>query len=144
MCWLQPVLVFHFQNVCIVNSDAVKNSPQTSSTTNLIIEERIGDLEQVIGGCERLLGSPIPPTYSRHLSRVLSLWLICLPMSLVASNIPTLVVFFATTAAAYVLVGIDEVGMEIENVFRLLPLQELAGALQNGVKDQFVPYEYKS
>lgn len=103
------------------------------------MEERLQGLETVIGGCERLFTSPIPPTYSRHLSRILSLWLGLLPLSLLAASIamPWYGVTLATTVAAYVLVGIDEVGMEIENVFLLLPLQQVAAACQNDVRDQF-------
>lgn len=47
-------------------------------------------------------------------------------------------VTLATTVAAYVLVGIDEVGIEIENVFLLLPFQQISAACQNDVRDQFV------
>jgi len=32
----------------------------------------------------------------------------------------------------------DEVGVEIENAFQLLPLQQLAAAVQNGVRQQFI------
>ena len=105
----------------------------------LIVEERIRELEAVVGICERLFGSPIPPTYTRHLSRVMSLWLLLLPVSLIAAaQLRTLGVAFVTSIAAYVFIGLDEVGMEIENVFRLLPLQQLAAAAQNDVQDQFM------
>lgn len=30
----------------------------------------------------------------------------------------------ATTVAAYVFIGLDEVGMEIENVFQIMPMQQ--------------------
>jgi putative membrane protein len=53
------------------------------TTPHLLIEEQIANLEQVIGGCERLFGSPIPPTYSRHLSRVMSIFLFLMPVGLV-------------------------------------------------------------
>ena len=105
----------------------------------LIVEERIRELEAVVGICERLFGSPIPPTYTRHLSRVMSLWLLLLPVSLIAAaHLKTVSVAFVTGIAAYVFVGLDEVGMEIENVFQLLPLQQLAAATQKDVQDQFL------
>jgi len=109
-----------------------------SSATHLCIEERIQELEAVVGACERLFGSPIPPTYTRHLSRVMSLWILLMPMSLISSGLAPAGVAFATTIAAYVFVGLDEVGMEIENVFQLLPLQQLAAATQNDVREQFI------
>lgn len=116
-----------------------ESSPNTAASILLLVEERILELDQCIGGCERLYTSPIPPTYSRHLSRVMSLWILLTPMSLIAMGLSTVGVFLATSVATYVLVGIDEVGMEIENAFRLLPLQQLSGAIQNSVRDQFLP-----
>lgn len=120
---------------------AFSSSPDTArmSSVLLLIEERIAELELCVGGCDRLFTSPIPPTYSRHLSRVMFLWLLLLPMSLAALNLCTLGIVLPTAVATYVLVGIDEVGMEIENAFQLLPLQQLAAAAQNGVRDQFFP-----
>lgn len=112
----------------------------SSSAIKFVIEDKIGSLEEVVGGCERLFGSPIPPTYSRHLSRVVVMWVLLLPMSLLSSpGLSTLGISIATAVGTYVLVGIDEVGMEIENVFQMLPLQQLAGAVQNDVRDQFIP-----
>jgi ion channel-forming bestrophin family protein len=109
------------------------------SAVLLLIEERIAELELCVGGCDRLLTSPIPPTYSRHLSRVMFLWLVLLPMSLLCMNLSTLGVILPTAVATYSLTGLDEVGIEIENCFPLLPLQQLAAATHNGVKNQFVP-----
>jgi predicted membrane chloride channel (bestrophin family) len=40
--------------------------------------------------------------------------------------------------ASYVFVGIDEVGMEIENSFSLLPLQQLASVAHTSVRDQLI------
>ena len=69
----------------------------------------------------------------------MSLWLVLLPMSLVfAASLNTLAVAFVVSIGAYVFVGLDEVGMEIENVFRLLPLQQLAAAAQKDAQDQFL------
>ena len=44
----------------------------------------------------------------------------------------------ATTVASYVTIGLDEVAMEIEAQHEMLPLQQLAGAVQNDVRAQFV------
>ena len=81
------------------------------STTLLVAEEKVAGLEQVLGICARLSQSPIPPTYSRHLSRTIFLWLFALPVSLVSTGLSTAGVMIATATASYVLVGLDEVGM---------------------------------
>ena len=65
--------------------------------------------------------------------------LLILPVSLVAAKLSTTGVVLATTIASYVLIGIDEVGMEIENAFQLLPIQQLASAVQAAVRNQLLP-----
>jgi predicted membrane chloride channel (bestrophin family) len=115
------------------------------------MEESIAKLESVAVICERILGSPIPPTYSRHLSRILTIWLMAFPlasMAVVASLSSTVVmarcvpiVVLSTILVSYGLIGLDEIGIEIEHPFPLLSLQQLAGAVQNSVGTQFLDNE---
>ena len=122
----------------LLSSSSSVAAASSSSAAQLIVEDRLRELESCVGVCERLFGSPIPPTYTRHLSRVMFLWLCLLPVSLLAAGrLETWGVALVTTIAAYVFVGLDEVGMEIENAFQLLPLQQLAAATQKDVQDQF-------
>ena len=46
------------------------------------IDERLFALANVLGGCERLLRTPIYTPYVRHLSRFLSLWCCALPLAM--------------------------------------------------------------
>jgi putative membrane protein len=108
------------------------------NTPLAFVEDRIHQLETSLGVVERIFSSPIPPTYSRHLSRVMSIWLFLMPINLVALGLTTSGVIIATMIASYVFIGIDEVGMEIERPSLLLPLQQLAACIQNAVKDQAV------
>lgn len=101
-------------------------------------EEAITVLAQVVGGSERLLSTCIPPTYTRHTSRSLILWLVVLPFSLVPSM--SLVHSCISVAAiAFLFCGIDETGIQIEQPFLLLPLQGLAKAIQRDVRQALVP-----
>lgn len=102
------------------------------------MESCLDDLDAVMGGCERLFASPIPPTYSRHLSRIMCMYLILLPFALVFSTPSLGAVVASSTLVSYVLIGIDEIGMEIENPFQLLPLQQLCGALQTVVGEHLL------
>lgn len=78
------------------------------------IEQCISDLGGCIGGCERILSTPIPLSYSRHTSRSLMLWLTTLPFALWEpmgwAMLPALFLI------SYIFVGIDEIGVEIEEV----------------------------
>lgn len=118
------------------------NYPGNMLVAHNLLEEEIANLEGVAGVCERvLLGSPIPPTYSRHLSRVLSIWLAMLPVGLIGAGIPVLGLVIASAFTSYVFAGLDEIGMEIECCFSLLPLQQLAGAVQCSVGMQLLNNE---
>lgn len=127
------------QIVGTVLTSRVEGSETRVSTSLLVAEEKIANLEQVVGMCERLFVSPIPPTYTRHLSRTMFLWIFFMPAALVSAGLSTFGVMTTTLTATYVLVGLDEVGMEIENSFQLLPLQQLAAAVQTAVETQFFP-----
>ena len=52
------------------------------------MEEDMRDLDLVVGGCERLFSSPVPPTMSRHVVRCLLLWLATMPFVLVGTMRP--------------------------------------------------------
>ena len=49
------------------------------------LEEDLRELDHVVGSCERLYCSPLPPTMTRHLVRCLLLWLGALPLCLVGT-----------------------------------------------------------
>jgi putative membrane protein len=100
------------------------------------LEGRLCDLEQVIGICNRIVTSPIPPTYTRHTSRVLSLFLFLLPLSLAGLGLSTMAVVFTSSVLTYIFAGIDEIGVEIEFPFWLLPMTNLATAAQKSVLGQ--------
>jgi ion channel-forming bestrophin family protein len=132
-------LTGRLRQLCAVAlQESEKATGNRLTTPQLLMEEQIACLEQVVGGCERLHSSPIPPTYSRRLSRVMSMFLFFMPVGLVASSMSLVNTVLISTIASYVFVGIDEVGMEVENAFSLLPLQQLASAAHVGVRDQLV------
>ena len=101
------------------------------------MEARLEEMETSLGICKRILGSPIPPTFSRHSSRILCLYLTLLPLGLVGSGVTPVSVVAHTALTAYVFIGIDEISMEIEDPHRLLPLFSLSSVLQRHVVQQF-------
>lgn len=107
------------------------------------MEKALDDLDAVTGICQRLWTSPIPPTYSRHLSRIMVMYLLLLPWAMIANLGPTRhllpwIVGWTSALVSYVLIGVDEIGNEIENPFPLLPLQQLSANLQNVVGAHFL------
>jgi predicted membrane chloride channel (bestrophin family) len=95
------------------------------------IEETICDMGAVTGGCERILSTPMPLSYTRFTGRALVAWLMTLPLALwPLTGWATPLVMFALS---YVTLGIDECGVEIEEPFCILPLQALCEAIRRDV-----------
>jgi len=92
-------------------------------------------LVDLIGGCERIHKTPLPFAYVVHLRRALVVYCASLPAALAASlGWWTLIAVFALT---YVLLGIEEIGVEIEDPFdgdeNDLPLERITAGIQKNV-----------
>ena len=107
-------------------------------TMNLVLEERLYDLESSFGICNRLLMSPIPPTFIRHTSRVLCLFLFLLPLQFISGDMSNFAVLVSVAAISYTLIGLDEIGLEIAHTFPMLPLQAMAKTFQGNVINQLL------
>jgi ion channel-forming bestrophin family protein len=90
-----------------------------------------------VGACERIDQTPLPYAYAVHLRRALVLYCVTLPFALVASFgvwtvVPSLIV-------SYVLIGIEEIGTEIEGPFGRkhndLPLDRLCTRLEANLRE---------
>lgn len=109
-----------------------------SPMIHLTLEQRLYDLESTFGICNRILMSPIPPTYTRHTSRVLCLFLFLLPINFAGSGTSPLALLLSVITITYCLVGIDEIGLEIEHPFPLLPMFSMAKTFQQNVEKQLL------
>lgn len=95
------------------------------------LETCVADLGGCIGGCERILSTPIPLSYTRHTSRSIVLWLATLPFALWEpmgwAMLPAIFLI------SYIFLGIDEIGVEIEEPFCILPLFPLCQVIHRDV-----------
>mmetsp|Transcript_17562 Transcript_17562/g.49596 ORF Transcript_17562/g.49596 Transcript_17562/m.49596 type:complete len:423 (+) Transcript_17562:170-1438(+) len=107
------------------------------------MEHRLSELESTMGVCKRLLGSPIPPTYTRHTSRVMCLFLGLLPLALVSAKVAPLSSVIIVALLGYVFIGIDEIGVEVEHPFPLLPIYHLSSIIQRNVFYQYAMMEHE-
>ena len=83
--------------------------------------------------CERIFSSPVPLVYTRHTARFLSMWLLLLPLGLYDSFGGTwnhLGVLPASTLIAIFLFGIEELAVQLEEPFSILPLEVLCADVQ--------------
>ena len=90
------------------------------------INKNLSIFEDTLGGCERLLSSPVPLFYTRHTARFLATWLLALPLGLYAPfanswNHATMIP--ATAFISVCLFGIEELATQLEEPFTILPMQ---------------------
>ena len=81
---------------------AIASIPSLPTAAVQAMEARLDDIETSLGICKRILGSPLPPTFSRHTSRVLCLYLLLLPLGLVGGGVAPTAVVLQTALTAYV------------------------------------------
>ncbi|MBE9155742.1 hypothetical protein IQ265_02690 [Nodosilinea sp. LEGE 06152] len=99
--------------------------------------ETLDDLVDALGGCERILKTPMPVAYSIHLKQLLMLYCLALPFQMVDSvgwGTPLLVGLIS-----FAVFGIEEIGIEIENPFghdaNDLPLDAICRTMQQNIED---------
>ncbi len=101
-----------------------------------LLDAPIGRLIDSLGACERIHNTPLPFAYMVHLRRALVVYLVTLPLALVRefgwATVP------ATLLIAYVMLGVEEIGVEIEDPFGTddndLPLQSLCENIENNLR----------
>ena len=100
------------------------------------LEEDVKGLDLVVSGCERLFSSPVPPTMSRHIVRCLVLWLIGLPL-LLAGSMSRYAVAMWVFVTSYIFVGIEEVGVQVEQPFEIVPMTQLCNVIMANLEEAF-------
>lgn len=98
-----------------------------------LLDKMVNDL----GGCERILKTPIPLAYAIHLKQLLLIYCLLLPFQLVSTlgwwtgAIVSLI--------SFTLLGIEEIGIEIENPFGYdandLPLDAICNTMLRNIED---------
>ncbi|GAX26878.1 hypothetical protein FisN_9Lh172 [Fistulifera solaris] len=98
------------------------------------IHRAVTIFEDNLGSSERLLSSPVPVFYSRHLARFLAVWLLFVPFALYDSFNASwnhIAMVPATAVMSIFLVGIEELGTQLEEPFTILPMQGFCDKIYN-------------
>ncbi|GLI71678.1 hypothetical protein VaNZ11_016960, partial [Volvox africanus] len=111
-------------------SQIIQSVPM-SSIHQMQMSNNLTFFHDVLGGCERLLRAPIPVSYTRHTARFLFMWLTLLPFALYAQC--GVGVVPVCTGIAAVLCGIEEIGVQCEEPFGILPLDVICNRIQADV-----------
>lgn len=96
-------------------------------------EEQRGLLVDHLGGCERILKTPMPLVYAIKTRRFILIYLLLLPFSLIGEA--GLVSAFVAGLVAYPLLSLDRIGLELQNPFSEQNLSHLPlGMICEGIK----------
>lgn len=91
----------------------------------------------ILGACERILKTPMPIAYSIHLRQLLLIYCLALPFELVDEL--QLMTVLIVSLISFMIFGIEEIGIEIENPFghdpNDLPLDEICQTMQKNIED---------
>jgi len=123
--WISDYLQYQYECNCL-------NNYQLTALQTLINE-----LVDCLGGCKRILKTPIPLAYAIHLKQLLLLYCLSLPWQMVANFgwFTGLVVVIVS----FTLLGVEEIGVEIENPFGYdandLPLDTICANMRRNIED---------
>lgn len=97
----------------------------------------LDEMVDTLGGCERILKTPLPLAYSIHLKQLLLIYCLSLPFELVDRlGLLTPVV---VSLLSFTVFGIEEIGLEIENPFGKdpndLPLDQICENMKINLED---------
>jgi len=96
------------------------------------IDESVSHLCDAMGGCDRIFSSPIPLVYTRHTARFLELWLLGIPLALyqpLAGSWNHILLIPVSAVISFFLLGIEELSIQLEEPFSVLPLANIAGGI---------------
>jgi putative membrane protein len=101
---------------------------------HLLIENDLKDLALVAATCERIFSSPVPIEMSRHGLRSVTFFLLALPIVL-AGSVPPFMAIAWSAVISFVYLGIDELGVQVEQPFQLIPLWQLCRNVQEDIEE---------
>lgn len=123
----------HRPNFAIQMMAETCRQSKIDSVTRMRMDVNLSFFEDAMGSCERILRTPIPLSYTRHTSRFLLVWLIMLPFTLWAAYSWTAIVL--SGIFGFLMLGIDEIGVQIEEPFGVLPLEAISGTIERNIRE---------
>ncbi|KAG2448552.1 hypothetical protein HYH02_006443 [Chlamydomonas schloesseri] len=122
----------YYHTFCLSVLTALVEAAEVGEGREGAMLEDLAAFAKAAGECEKILRFPIPLTYTRHTSRFMLLYLGALPVALYDScdwaTIPV------TATISFLLLGIEDIGVQIEEPFSILPLPEICADLHTSAE----------
>lgn len=117
--------------------DLARRRGVLSDYAQVALDQNIQLLVDYLGACERIHRTPLPFAYVVHLRRALIFYCFTLPFALL--SVFGWWTILVTLVLAYILFGIEEIGVEIEDPFALddndLPLERYCSRIEANLRD---------
>ncbi len=102
------------------------------------IDKEKATLINHIGGCERILKTPLPLVYAIKVRRFIMAFLLTLPLALLHQTENEWLIPVITMFVAYPLVSLDQIGIELQNPFANsnlshLPLDDISKTIESNL-----------
>jgi len=121
------------QELSTVVNNANMNDVQLST-----IDRNLSGFCDTVGVCERIFKTPMPLVYTRHTSRFLAIWLLFLPLTLY-KELGDSYLHLATIPVSFLIavffLGIEELGIQIEEPFSVLPMEVMCDGIEGSCKE---------
>jgi ion channel-forming bestrophin family protein len=97
-------------------------------------------LIESVGGCERIVKTPLPRVYSIKIRRFLFVFILTLPLAMIHKIGSDWLIPVVTMMVAYAILSLDRIGVELQNPFDSgnlshLPLDELSEMIESNVTE---------
>ena len=104
----------------------------------LLMDNDLTALHNYAARTDRLASTPTPPSYARHISRGLIFWLLLFTSSVAAAT-PTLWVLVpGALFVSWLTLGIDDIGIQLEQPFTVLAVKEFCSQCQAEVEKEMI------
>lgn len=123
--WIRDYLQHQYETNCL------------SVYQTTVLHELVDELVNILGGCERILKTPLPLIYAIKLRQLVIIYCLILPFELVSSLnwwVGMIIAF-----ASFVLLSIEQIGSEIEEPFghdpNDLPLDAICNTMLHNIEE---------
>jgi len=134
-CQFKPVIIMNMMGEWL---NEMKNQKAMDSMVLTVLDDQLNQLSDIVGGCERILNTPVPFVYHVLLHRTVYIYCFLLPYGLVDAvgwMMPVLVLFISYTFISLDAV-VDEIGEPFGEEANDLALNSICRTIEFSIFEQ--------